>query len=351
MSSKDMNANASPIANHDSARPLVSIAIATYNRPEALSRVVRGMLAQTYSPIEIVVTDDGDSEATRAALGPLLAHIRYEANEKRLGIYGNWNRAIELSRGELVASYHDHDEYAPNIVERSVELFRRHARVGIVHVGTAMVWEDGRRAEFLHRDLPEIADGLWFAHKQAWCWPSYVAHGSIMVRRELYERLGKFDESMGFAADMEMLNRFCRHCDIGYVPELLYETAGRTPKDTFYEFKWQHLVDYIRVRELAILRLYEHDRTKLVLARAALRAQIDERILKQLASTKVRNQDALVREGLEVARAEATKLGQFVAALVASDIWAARAARRAAYAGYRMARDGGGPFRFRQTPG
>src|SRR5690606_30526869 len=135
-------------------QPLVSICIPTYNRPEALARVVESMLAQTYSPIEIIVTDDGDSEKTRAALGPLLEKIRYEANEKRLGLYANWNRAIELARGELVASYHDHDYYAPTVVERSVELFRKSARVGIVHVATAMVWEDGRRLDILYRELP-----------------------------------------------------------------------------------------------------------------------------------------------------------------------------------------------------
>lgn len=319
-------------------RPLVSICIPTYNRPEALARVVESMLAQTYSPIEIIVTDDGDSEKTRTALGPLVEKIRYEANEKRLGLYANWNRAIELARGELVASYHDHDHYAPTVVERSVELFQKRASVGIVHVATAMVWEDGRRREFLHRDLPEIADGRWFARKQAWRWPSYVAHGSIMVRRDLYERLGKFEEHLGFAADMEMLNRFSLHCDIGYVGELLYETEGRTPKDAFFEFKWQHVVDYIRVRRLIIERMHAGDGPGLALARARLAAQIDDRILRQLAAAKVRGQDELVREGLEVAKREATPAGQSLAVVLASDASPAKAARSLAWTAYRAMR-------------
>jgi len=318
-------------------KPLVSICIPTYNRPEALARVVESMLRQTYSPIEIIVTDDGDAEKTRAALGPLLEKIRYEANEKRLGLYANWNRSIELARGELVASYHDHDHYAPTVVERSVELFRKRASVGIVHVATAMVWEDGRRREFLHRDLPEIADGRWFAKRQAWRWPSYVAHGSIMVRRDLYEKLGKFDEHLGFAADMEMLNRFCLHGDIGYVGELLYETEGRTPKDAFFEFKWHHVVDYVRVRRLIIERMYADD-PGLPLARARLAAQIDDRILRQLAACKVRGQEHLVREGLEVAKEEATPAGQVLAAILASDAAPAKAARSLAFTGYRAVR-------------
>lgn len=319
-------------------RPLVSICLPTYNRPEALARVVESMLRQTYSPIEIIVTDDGDFAKTKAALGPLLEKIRYEANEKRLGLYANWNRAIDLARGELVASYHDHDHYAPTVVERSVELFRKSERVGIVHVATAMVWEDGRRREFLHRDLPEIADGLWFARRQAWRWPSYVAHGSIMVRKDLYEKLGKFDEQIGFAADMEMLNRFCLHSDIGYVGELLYETEGRTPKDAFYEFKWHHVVDYIRVRRLIIERLYAGDGPGLALARARLAAQIDERLLRQLAWAKVHGHEALLREGLDIVRKEASPACQALAAVLASDATPAKAVRSLAWTGYRAMR-------------
>lgn len=319
-------------------RPLVSICIPTYNRPEALARVVESMLRQTYSPIEIIVTDDGDSENTKAALGPLLERIRYEANEKRLGLYANWNRAIELARGELVASYHDHDYYAPTVVERSVEIFRKSARVGIVHVATAMVWDDGRRQEFLHRDLPEIADGRWFANRQAWRWPSYVAHGSIMVRRDLYEKLGKFDERIGFAADMEMLNRFCLHCDIGYVAELLYETQGRTPKDAFFGFKWHHVGDYIRVRRLIIERMYAGDDTALALARARLAAQIDERLLRELAACKVRGHEHLVREGLEIAKREATPAALAIAKALVSDALPAKSVRSLAFAGYRAMR-------------
>src|SRR5688572_26768997 len=127
------------------SEPLVTICIPTFNRPESLARVVEAVLSQSYPSIEVVITDDGDAERTRAALGPVLDRVRYHPNERRLGLYGNWNRAIGLARGEYIALFHDHDEYAPTAVARAVEVFQRSARVGMVHVGVEIVRPDGTR--------------------------------------------------------------------------------------------------------------------------------------------------------------------------------------------------------------
>jgi glycosyltransferase involved in cell wall biosynthesis len=318
-------------------RPLVSVCLPTYNRPQALVRVVESILAQTWKPLEIVVTDDGDEGATRAALGPLVERVRYSANPQRLGLYANWNHSIRLAQGELVASYHDHDFYEPTIVERSVELFRRSSRVGLVHVCTALVAPDGRREVVLHDNLPEIADGRWFAEQQAWRYPSYVSHGSILVRRSLYDELGFFDTSIGIAADMEMLVRFCLRCDIGYVKEPLYGYSGRSPADTLFEFRWKHEREYAEVRRLNVAQLHG-GRPVPARERLRLQAQIDERLLRAFFVMAARGRTELLDEGAAVIREQGSPL----AAAVATG-FAARASRptpdgRALLAGLRALR-------------
>jgi glycosyltransferase involved in cell wall biosynthesis len=316
--------------------PLVSVCIPTYNRPKALAEVVRSILAQTYRPIEVIVTDDGDSEQTIPHLAPYADRIRYEANPRRLGIYGNWNRSISRARGELVGVYHDHDNYPPTFVERSVELFRKNPSVGIVHVAATVKFPEGW-IPIVHHDLPEVAPGRWFAERQAWRWPSYVAHGAMMVRKELYDRLGTFDESTGMAADMDMLTRFCLECDIGYVKEPLYGYSGREPGDFLFDVNWDHVVEYARVRRRNFERLYADRPAMRELAMAVLRAQLDERLLHQLLYMLARHRRDKVEEGLCTIGEHGSPVARRLASLVSAEGPLSSSLRDRSYRAYKWA--------------
>lgn len=318
--------------------PLVSVCIPTYNRAQALAGVVEQILAQTYPNIEIVITDDGDPDPTRRALERFGGRIGYHANERRLGIYGNWNRGISLSRGELVAVYHDHDGYAPTMVERSVELFRRSPRVGVVHVAALLETPGAPPQSAVHEDLPVIADGRWFAEKQAWQWGSYVAHGAMMVRRDLYERLGVFDESKGIVADMDMLIRFALECDVGYVKEPLYSYVGRAPGDALFGFRWQDLADYIPQRRLNFERIYAQDPGKLSRALAALQRQVDRRLLRSMLFLSVQGEREKVEEGWAVLARFGSRPAYLSARALVSERAAIRASRGVAYRLWRRRR-------------
>lgn len=311
--------------------PLVSVCIPTFNRPAALAEVVRQILSQTYPNIELVVTDDGDAERTRTALEPFGAKVQYHANERRLGIYGNWNRSISLARGELVAVYHDHDGYAPTMVERSVELFRRSPRVGIVHVGAMLEMPGAKPVSAVHAELPEIADGRWFAEKQADLWSSFVAHGAMMVRRDLYDRLGVFDESKGIVADMDMLIRFALECDVGYVKEPLYHYSGRVEGDALFGFRWDNFADYIPVRRLNYERLYSGDPTRLSRALGELQRQVDRRLLWNMLWLSVQDDRQHLEEGWGVLARFASRRVYTAARALISDAPLARRGRGAAY--------------------
>ncbi|MCL4752371.1 MAG: glycosyltransferase [Myxococcales bacterium] len=296
-----------------------------------MALVVDQILDQTYPNIEVVVTDDGDPGPTRDALSRFGRRIRYEANERRLGIYGNWNRAISLARGELVAVYHDHDGYARTMVERSVDLFRRSPRVGVVHVAAMLVVPGAALESALHPELPEIADGRWFAEKQAWQWGSYVAHGAMMVRRELYERLGVFDESRGIVADMDMLIRFALECDVGYVREPLYSYVGRAPGDALFGFRWRDLEDYIPQRRLNLERVYAREPAKLSKALAALQRQVDRRLLRSMLYLSVQGEREQVDEGWPVLARFASRPAYLGARALVSESTPIRASRAMAY--------------------
>jgi glycosyltransferase involved in cell wall biosynthesis len=91
-------------------KPLISFVVASYNQEAFVQEAVQGALAQTYSPLEIVISDDCSRdrtfEAARAAVtnyrGP--HRIKFNRNPTNLGIGGHANRLMEVCEGELVVA-------------------------------------------------------------------------------------------------------------------------------------------------------------------------------------------------------------------------------------------------------
>lgn len=126
------------------ATPTVTIAIPTFRRPALLMETVESALAQrTDVPLEVVIVDnDPDSEASERIAATLPTDpprpLRYFVNAENIGMYSNWNRCIELARGEWVSVLNDDDLLKPGFVERTIALTRRRPEIDGVVARTGM---------------------------------------------------------------------------------------------------------------------------------------------------------------------------------------------------------------------
>jgi glycosyltransferase involved in cell wall biosynthesis len=106
----------------DRAAPVVSIAIPTYQRASFLIEATRSALRQDFGrPFEIVIFDnDPASDSLQLLLEALPelehANFRYFRNDENIGMFGNWNRCIEQSRGEWLTILNDDDLLDPNFL-------------------------------------------------------------------------------------------------------------------------------------------------------------------------------------------------------------------------------------------
>lgn len=96
---------------------LVTVYITTYNRREFLERAIASVLNQTYSPIEIIVADDGSKDGSQEYLatlhkGGILKAVLNKSGKSRGACYGR-NRAIELAQGEFITGLDDDDYFEP----------------------------------------------------------------------------------------------------------------------------------------------------------------------------------------------------------------------------------------------
>lgn len=90
------------------ARPLVSFLVTGYNQERFLRDAIEGAFAQTYHPLEIILSDDGSSDASFALMQEMCAtyrgphEVRLNRNEKNLGTFQHLVRIGGMARGGLV---------------------------------------------------------------------------------------------------------------------------------------------------------------------------------------------------------------------------------------------------------
>ena len=78
--------------------PLVSICIPTYNRAGMVRKAIDSALSQSYQNIEVLVVDNASEDAIESVIaGYNDSRLQFFKNTKNLGIFGNFNRCIELS--------------------------------------------------------------------------------------------------------------------------------------------------------------------------------------------------------------------------------------------------------------
>lgn len=200
--------------------PRVSILLTCYNHLRFLAAAYQGVLDQTFSDYEIVAVDDGSTDGTREWLSARPEPIRLIFNEANLGTYATLNAGLAAAKGEFIAVLNDDDLWAPQKLEKQLELLARHSGVGLVHTGGHFIDGQGERMDgsplgfdFPSEESDDILLSLLYMNK--------IIASAALVRTECFAQLGGFNESYFGSGDWEMWLRIARQWEIGFVPEPL----------------------------------------------------------------------------------------------------------------------------------
>lgn len=201
--------------------PRVSILIPCYNAAATVVRAVDSALAQTFGDIEVIVADDGSTDASLEVLERYRDQPRVAVHpEPHRGGNGTRNRLLELARGEYVQFLDADDELDPEKVEVCLSRFRP---------GIDMVYTNHRvrsGGEAVDKRLPE-PDGDMVSYFVA----NSVAIHEPLHRRSLLVSAGGFDETLPCCQEYELhLRLACRFWQgMMHVPEsrcTVYVTPG-----------------------------------------------------------------------------------------------------------------------------
>jgi glycosyltransferase involved in cell wall biosynthesis len=121
-------------ANDDASRPLVSMLLIAFNQAGVIADAIAGALAQTYSPLEILISDDCSSDDTWAVIEAAVSgysgphRIVLNRNERTAGISAHLSQLAAMSKGALLVVTAGDDVSAPARCTRLVECWNAHDR-------------------------------------------------------------------------------------------------------------------------------------------------------------------------------------------------------------------------------
>ena len=179
-------------------RPLVSVVVPVYNQGEFVEHAIESILSQEYSPLEVIVVNDGSTDDTPRRLARFddVARVIHQSNR---GAAAALNRGIRESRGELVCWLSADDEFLPGKLDSQVEALDAHPDAAFAHTGYEVV--DGSGAKLDSVAVPKAIHPDPFVTV---FWANSLNGSTVMMRRSAFEEQGGFDESLRADVDADM---------------------------------------------------------------------------------------------------------------------------------------------------
>lgn len=229
--------------NESSPNPLVSICIPAYNRASMIGDAIRSALGQTYSPLEVLVVDnastDNIEEVIRSFHDPRLIFVK---NDRNLGLFGNFNRCIELAKGKYVHILHSDDYIDPRFTQTCVEFLESHTNVAMTFTATESVSDTGldRICPFCYDQILPFPEGF----RKILVSRSLVSCPSVMMRKEVYNTVGLFSLEYPYSGDLYQWLKISRSYDVAYVARAtLFYRQGKQSES--YQLLFKSPVGYL----------------------------------------------------------------------------------------------------------
>lgn len=207
--------------------PLVSICIPTYNRAKMAGKAIDSALAQTYQNIEVVVVDNASTDDIESLIATYHdPRLKFNKNAKNLGLFGNFNRCIELARGKYVHILHSDDFIDQNFTKTCISFLEEHKDVAMTFSSTVIVDEMGNTLQ-LDQSRKSMIYPAPEGFRKILSTRGVVSCPTVVMRKNIYDEIGAFAGEFPYAADYyQWLKTALRH-DIAYIAEAtLYYRQG-----------------------------------------------------------------------------------------------------------------------------
>jgi len=253
----------------------VSVILPTYNRGYIIGDALASALEQSHADFEIIVVDDGSSDRTCEIVEQFKNDkIRYIRHKSNRGCSAAYNTGIAAATGPLIAFLDSDDVWKANYLETLAGFLGRHPEADVVFCDTEIQSDSTSVPSLialmksfprLLQENPGMGEYVFSGRQMFVCLLEEVPikPTAVLVRREMFEKAGTFDEAWPSGTDWDLFLRFSHSACFGYI-DLPLVIQRRTPDATHQKFLEQD--------KLFVLNICLKEKAKLVNDREALRA-------------------------------------------------------------------------------
>ena len=195
---------------------LVTVVIPCYNQAGYLGEAIESVQAQTYRSFEIVVVDDGSTDATAAVAGryPAVRLLR----QPNAGLSAARNAGLGLARGDYLVFLDADDRLLPDALRHGLESLARHPEAAFTSGHFRYIRADGSTQQEFAQEPLECPpyEGMLRGN--------YIGmHSTVMFRRAIFDAVGTFDTSLRSCEDYDLYMRITRRYPVARHDALVAE--------------------------------------------------------------------------------------------------------------------------------
>lgn len=184
--------------------PAVSVIMPAYNASRYLPESIESVLAQTFDDFELLIIDDGSTDNTAE-----IAH-HYCQQDKRVKLFSQPNQGVsftrnkgtDLTNSKLIAFIDADDKWFSDKLACHINHFNVNADLGISFARVEFLTPDGKHTGQISSSRLSQLQPQHFLYEN----PT-ITVSNLVVRREIFQEIGNFDQKMNYAEDLDFLLR------------------------------------------------------------------------------------------------------------------------------------------------
>ena len=240
--------------------PIVSIICICYNHSRFIREAVNSVLTQDYPNVQLIIADDHSTDHSVEVIHSIIdkhPDIIFIENKQNMDNCRTFNNAFHRSEGEFIIDFAADDILMPQRVRTGVEALQTKGPGYGVHYSDAVIFNEDSDIMGIHsrmtktvRNLKTMPEGDVF---KTILERYFICPPTLMARREVFERLGGYDESFDYE-DFDFMVRASRIFYFCYSPDLLVKRriVKGSKSDRQYKNNRPYYLSTLRVCEKAL---------------------------------------------------------------------------------------------------
>lgn len=215
---------------------MISVVIPLYNKEKSIYKTLQSVCDQTYTDFEVLVVNDGSTDAG-AKVASQIHDVRVRVIDKENGgVCSARNKGIQEAKGEYIALLDGDDQWDKEYLAEQMKMIRDFPNAAMWGINYAEL----NKGQFIHKLATGFADGYRGYVEHYFEMPNrdsdLFCSSSVVIRKEVFEKVGMFDERIKYSEDIDMWYRIIVNYPVAfydrYMVRYLYDAENRAMNRT-----------------------------------------------------------------------------------------------------------------------